>query len=501
MFTVIALAAVSLGTLQTPNGNPTGGPVASSTGEGKSTLDPTPGSYRISGDCPWVVPALAAQGFSAANNWTIDTAALSGSLTLNIYDPWVNTAAAFNCDTLGTNDRKNPQSGGSRICITYQPAGSDPSGNQVRWLQVIRTNSASNFGQAHGVSVGGGYYHYLDNGYGFGTRKNAAGKDPYYGGDDIISNTGYAAHDKGFLDVPARSYLASADWEAQVFIAKGDLELKKITIYDGVWWGFQTQQLVGCLRDGDINADGIVGIGDFLSLLQDWGVNPGDPADLDEDGIVGITDFLTLLGNWGPCGDDSLNDAEHAAEFDDYSCGGNRPFVVGTVGATTDGPLVPGCGFDDDEIHNDVWFCFTAPDTGGVVVNLTDSSFDSRLAVYDGCGNPAGLDLIACNGRTDDNSRVAFSAVAGNSYLIRAGSTEEGIVGFGEMWICPAPDFQCGDAGAGSCCTPHPDAACGDAGCCTTICAGDPYCCDFEWDQVCVDLAVAGCGGACAPAP
>ncbi len=50
---------------------------------------------------------------------------------------------------------------------------------------------------------------------------------------------------------------------------------------------------------GDLDGDGIVGIVDFLALLQAWGACPGCPADLDCDGSVGITDFLALLGSWG----------------------------------------------------------------------------------------------------------------------------------------------------------------------------------------------------------
>jgi len=52
----------------------------------------------------------------------------------------------------------------------------------------------------------------------------------------------------------------------------------------------------------DLDADGAVGIVDFLDLLSLWGSNPGGPPDFDGDGTVGIVDFLELLGNWGPCG-------------------------------------------------------------------------------------------------------------------------------------------------------------------------------------------------------
>ncbi len=49
---------------------------------------------------------------------------------------------------------------------------------------------------------------------------------------------------------------------------------------------------------GDLDADGVVGINDLLTLLADWGKG-GVAADLDMNGIVGINDFLLLLGNWG----------------------------------------------------------------------------------------------------------------------------------------------------------------------------------------------------------
>ena len=51
---------------------------------------------------------------------------------------------------------------------------------------------------------------------------------------------------------------------------------------------------------GDLDADRVVGIVDFLTLLANWGAaDMCLPADLDFDGDVGITDFLILLGNWG----------------------------------------------------------------------------------------------------------------------------------------------------------------------------------------------------------
>ena len=59
------------------------------------------------------------------------------------------------------------------------------------------------------------------------------------------------------------------------------------------------RMVVCCLWD--IDGDLIVGITDFLSLLEQWDTDPGGPPDFDGDGTVGITDFPELLANWGPC--------------------------------------------------------------------------------------------------------------------------------------------------------------------------------------------------------
>jgi len=53
-------------------------------------------------------------------------------------------------------------------------------------------------------------------------------------------------------------------------------------------------------ENSDLDPDGIVGITDFLLLLEYWGTDGSDGGDIDEDGLVGITDFLVILGNWGP---------------------------------------------------------------------------------------------------------------------------------------------------------------------------------------------------------
>jgi hypothetical protein len=57
-----------------------------------------------------------------------------------------------------------------------------------------------------------------------------------------------------------------------------------------------------CTCRGDVASDGVVGIIDFLAVLEAWGACPGCPEDIDGDGVVGLPDVMALLDAWGPCG-------------------------------------------------------------------------------------------------------------------------------------------------------------------------------------------------------
>ncbi|HMN96767.1 MAG TPA: hypothetical protein PKC43_05330 [Phycisphaerales bacterium] len=54
----------------------------------------------------------------------------------------------------------------------------------------------------------------------------------------------------------------------------------------------------------------------------------------------------------------------------------------------------------------------------------------------------------------------------------------------------------CGGAGAESCCAPHGTPLCDDALCCEGVCLDDPFCCEVEWDLLCVAGAASNpnCG-------
>lgn len=116
--------------------------------------------------------------------------------------------------------------------------------------------------------------------------------------------------------------------------------------------------------------------------------------------------------------------------------GGANYYLSSTVlfdstGANTDGAVVaaPCDGFADNQINQDLWYNFAAPRRGRLTLDTIGSTFDTKLAVYDGGGgvNPAcppPAAFIACNddiGGGNTRSRVALDVMGGNNYLIRVG--------------------------------------------------------------------------------
>lgn len=237
VFVLLISAATSRAALLAPYGNPPYNNSPANDPAGSAYLNPLPASYRVAGDCPWVIPALQAQGFTKANNWTINTQALVGDIELDVYMPWTNLRPGFTQGTIVRPSANVPGQGGAAIGLGYDPdpsAGSnDPSGVGVHWLQVIHTNNPLDlaWAQANGVNAGGGYYNYIDD------QGNPA-FDPYY-------DTQAAANTTDFVDRPSRNLGTNIDWQAQVFIATETLNNPldrsqggTLTLYDGVWWGF-----------------------------------------------------------------------------------------------------------------------------------------------------------------------------------------------------------------------------------------------------------------------
>lgn len=105
---------------------------------------------------------------------------------------------------------------------------------------------------------------------------------------------------------------------------------------------------------------------------------------------------------------------------------GTGSFPFDNTSASTDGPSHAACNkFSMPGTDHDLWYCWTAPCTGDVLVSTCGlTSVDTKLNVYDGCSCPVSdADLITCNDDTCGlQSQVTFNAMAGNTYLIRVGT-------------------------------------------------------------------------------
>ena len=118
--------------------------------------------------------------------------------------------------------------------------------------------------------------------------------------------------------------------------------------------------------------------------------------------------------------------------YNSRSVGNVSNLEFDTTDATRDGPG------DAIETPN-IWYCYTAPNTGKVNVSLCGSEFDTKLAIYEGCDIfPRYENRININ---DDfcgrQSQLTIDAIAGNRYLIEIGGWTDADFGSGLLNISP----------------------------------------------------------------
>ncbi|MBI5763502.1 MAG: hypothetical protein HZA51_08265 [Planctomycetes bacterium] len=236
------------GHLQAPDGNPTG-PASASGPQGTSTLGPSPAIPMLAGTCPWLVPALAAQGFDDdgadningnADDWNIVYVNLpENALRLRQYNAWYGTQPGspdYTCGDLNAfGPRGGANSGGATMCLTYSDQTVAPPSDH--WIQVLREKPQSADGMQYGnCTIEPGYCYHIDN-----LNNGLPRPDPFY-------DTAYYASAKSFSDRPFHDIIAGYDWQFQVFPSKVSAPAadgRTLTIYDGLWWGFNTPE-PGC---------------------------------------------------------------------------------------------------------------------------------------------------------------------------------------------------------------------------------------------------------------
>jgi hypothetical protein len=125
---------------------------------------------------------------------------------------------------------------------------------------------------------------------------------------------------------------------------------------------------------------------------------------------------------------------------------GDGVTAISNVGASTDGPDEPDmCDFNGyTHVESDVWYLYTATCTGNATVDLCNSDYDNKVAIYAG-GCPAGPgEAIACDDSScgDEGAIVSFPVQQDESYWIRVGGYQ-GATGTALMMIECEPESDC----------------------------------------------------------
>ena len=130
-------------------------------------------------------------------------------------------------------------------------------------------------------------------------------------------------------------------------------------------------------------------------------------------------------------GSDDCANAVAINEVTDYS--------FSTVYATASGAN-PGCGGGIDPV--DLWFAYTATQSGLASFDLCGSAFDTRLAIWDACGGTA----LVCN--DDDGptctglqSSIEMDVNIGTTYYVQVGGYNDA-TGDGDLTIFVSQDVQ-----------------------------------------------------------
>jgi len=210
-------------------------------------------------------------------------------------------------------------------------------------------------------------------------------------------------------------YTASCTGKATVSLAGSNYDTM-LAVYDGCKCYPALNDMIECNDDSasslqsEIVFDAIAG-NQYLIEVGGYGLEAGQ-------GLLNVS----CQGVQPP--PSSKDDCQNAKPVGDV-----KNLAFDTTGATFDGQGV--CMTSPN-----IWYCYTATCTGDATVSLAGSSYDTMLAIYDGCGcyPTFAANLIECNDDAGNSyqSAVTFAAIAGNQYLIEIGGyatdTGEGLL-------------------------------------------------------------------------
>lgn len=155
--------------------------------------------------------------------------------------------------------------------------------------------------------------------------------------------------------------------------------------------------------------------------------------------------------------------------------------------AVAQGALAPGVLVDRMLCVNDDWFAVELAQQGRIEASIQGSNppdIDLSLTTQDGV-------LLEASTGLSSSEMVGSDCLDPGTYLLRVYTPEAGSSGSYDLQlVLPG----CGAGGTGDCCVDNNSPGCDDPTIEGCVCALDGFCCDTEWDDLCAGLAASDCG-------
>jgi hypothetical protein len=190
-------------------------------------------------------------------------------------------------------------------------------------------------------------------------------------------------------------------------------------------------------------------------------------------------------------GCDDANCCNAVCAIDSYCCDAEWDEVCVSEAADICGFCPPICGNGICEAGESYPSCEDCPPppqcpgTGGCCTPHATPGCDNASC----CNAVCAIDSYCCDAEWDEVCVSEAADICGFCPPICGNGICEAGESYPSCEDCPPP--QC--PGSGSCCAPHPSGGCNDTNCCEAVCSIDSFCCDTQWDEVCVDVAGEEC--------
>jgi hypothetical protein len=110
------------------------------------------------------------------------------------------------------------------------------------------------------------------------------------------------------------------------------------------------------------------------------------------------------------------------------------------------------------------------------------------------CGDPETGDCLSANGSPFCENAACCETVCADDPFCCDTEWDQVCADLAAELCAPAP-VDCGDPNAGDCNVANGTPFCENADCCDEVCGFDPFCCEVEWDEYCAQQAAEVCTG------